>query len=81
MSLQPGGARRTAKKAWRIHNFDARGIAKRRDQTFRALFEERQSLYRKYAEITIDCNTPDQETLAIQIADALSGLSDVKSFS
>ena len=50
----------------RILNFEKRGIAKGRDQTFRELFEERQTLYQKYAEITIDCNHLDQEKLYYQ---------------
>ena len=56
----------------RIHNFETRGIAKAKDQTFRELFEERQSLYRKYAEITIDCNVLGQEELARQIANSIN---------
>lgn len=52
----------------RIHNFESRGIAKREDQTFRQLFDERQILYRRYAEITIDGNALDQEELAIEVA-------------
>jgi shikimate kinase len=55
----------------RIHNFKTRGIAKTEDQTFRELFEERQILYRKYAEITIDCNKLGQEDLASQIAESI----------
>lgn len=51
----------------RIHNFETRGIAKAKDQTFGELFKERQILYKKYAEITIDCNVLDQEELAEQI--------------
>jgi shikimate kinase len=52
----------------RIYNFETRGIAKSDNQTFKELFEERQILYRKYAEVTIDCNTLEQERLAEQIA-------------
>jgi len=55
----------------RIHDFATRGIAKAGNQTFRELFEERQILYRKYAEITVDCNTLNQEALAEQIAGLL----------
>jgi shikimate kinase len=51
----------------RIHNFNTRGIAKSKGQTFRELFEERQPLYRKYAEITVDCNNLDQEEVAMEI--------------
>ncbi|MCO1334084.1 shikimate kinase [Microbulbifer sp. OS29] len=40
----------------RIHNYESRGIAKAPGQSFVALFEERQTLYRRYAEITVDCD-------------------------
>ena len=56
----------------RIHNFESRGIAKREDQTFQELFDERRALYRRYAEITIDGNVLDQEELAIAVADAVA---------
>lgn len=52
----------------RIHNFETRGIAKTKNQSFEELFMERQLLYKNYADITIDCNTLDQEELAIEIA-------------
>ena len=52
----------------RIHNFDTRGIARAKDQTFRDLFNERQILYNRYAELTIDCNDLDQEDLAEDIS-------------
>lgn len=55
----------------RIHNFETRGIAKDRNQSFEALFDERQALYRQYAEVTIDCSRLDQEQAAMQIAAAL----------
>lgn len=56
----------------RIHNFETRGIAKAKDQTFKDLYMERQRLYKKYAEITIDGNDQSQEALAEQIADAIA---------
>ena len=52
----------------RIRNFATRGIAKAKDQTFRELFDERQFLYNKYAEITIHCDGLDQEDVAQHIA-------------
>ena len=56
----------------RIHNFETRGIAKSKNQSFRELFEERQILYKKYAEITVNCNDSDQEELALQIAQLMN---------
>lgn len=37
----------------RVKNFDSRGIAKRKDQSFAELFEERSLLYNKYADLII----------------------------
>jgi len=54
----------------RIKNFDTRGIAKAKDQSFRELFEERQALYRRYADFRVDGNRLSQEELAEQIAAA-----------
>ena len=39
----------------RVHDYETRGLAKRPDQSLDDLFEERCALYRKYADITIDC--------------------------
>lgn len=46
----------------RIHNYESRGIARRPGQSLESLYEERQALYRRYADITIDCNhsTPEE---------------------
>jgi len=51
----------------RILDFDARGLAKRPDQTLYELFEERIVLYRKYADITVDCAGLSQEEVCAQI--------------
>jgi len=56
----------------RIHNFESRGIAKRADQTFQELFDERRTLYRRYAEITLNGDEMDQEELAIAVAGAIA---------
>jgi shikimate kinase len=52
----------------RIHNFKTRGIAMAENQTFRELFDERHTLYRKYAEMTIDCNHSNQDDIAALIS-------------
>jgi len=46
----------------RIHDKDTRGIACHPNQSFDDLFNERTELYRRYAEITIDCDqhSPEQ---------------------
>jgi len=51
----------------RVRDFDARGLAKRPDQTPYELFEERIVLYRKYADVTIDCMGLSQEEICVQI--------------
>ena len=51
----------------RIRNFETRGIAKAKNQTFKDLFQERQILYKKYADITIGCNELGREEVAAQI--------------
>lgn len=55
----------------RIHNFATRGIARAGDQSLSDLFAERQPLYRKYAEITVDATRLDQEELASRIIQLL----------
>lgn len=48
----------------RITNFETRGIAKEPTQTFRELFDERQMLYKKYAEITINAADSSQDEVS-----------------
>jgi shikimate kinase len=48
----------------RIRNFETRGIAKADSQTFKDLFDERQILYKKYADLTIECTRLNQEEIA-----------------
>ena len=54
----------------RIHNFDTRGIARKKSQSFHALYEERQVLYRRYANVTIDCAGLGQEEIVERIVAA-----------
>lgn len=56
----------------RIQNFSTRGIAKAAGQSFRELFDERQVLYQRYAELAVDCNQLDQEQIAKQITAELA---------
>lgn len=56
----------------RIRNFNTRGLAKRADQTFDDLFRERQPLYRKYADITVDCTGLTHEKVCAAIIDGLN---------
>jgi shikimate kinase len=51
----------------RVPDFSTRGLAKRPDQSFAELFDERNALYRKYADVTVKCDglTPEQVCAAI----------------
>ena len=51
----------------RITDYETRGIAKRPDQSFADLFAERTGLYRKYADITINGDSMNQD----QVVDAI----------
>jgi shikimate kinase len=41
----------------RVQNYESRGIARRPGQSLESLFEERMALYRRFADLTVDCNT------------------------
>ena len=58
----------------RINNFATRGIAKAENQTFKELFKERQILYKKYADITIDCSVLTQDLAAEKIIKILNAI-------
>ena len=51
----------------RVQDFDTRGLAKRPDQGIADLFSERHALYRKYADVTIDCEGITHEEACAKI--------------
>jgi len=51
----------------RVSDFSTRGLAKRPDQSFAELFEERFVLYNKHADITIKCAGLTQEDVCAKI--------------
>ncbi len=51
----------------RINNFESRGIARRPEQSFQELFDERLELYWVYADHTIDCREKSMEQIAAEI--------------
>jgi shikimate kinase len=61
----------------RIRNFDQRGIAKARDQSFYDLFMERQPLYEAFADMEIDCNNLFQDDLAGLIAEKVKRITRI----
>lgn len=56
----------------RIENYETRGLAKRPDQTFRELFDERSALYTQYADFTVNCSILSQEQVCTQIVQQLN---------
>lgn len=55
----------------RVGDFSQRGLAKRPDQTFEELFDERGALYRRYADITVQGSGLDQDEVCEEIAAAV----------
>ncbi len=55
----------------RVHNFGTRGLAKRPDQSFADLFEERFFLYTKYADVTVGCADLTQDEVCERIVNKL----------
>ncbi len=56
----------------RVHDYETRGLAKRPDQNLDDLFLERCALYRKYADITIDCISFNHEEVSLRIIQELN---------
>lgn len=56
----------------RIHNYETRGLAKRPDQSFQDLFDERESLYKKYADITVESTSLTQDQVCDEIVSQLN---------
>ncbi|BCS54585.1 shikimate kinase [Geobacter sp. SVR] len=51
----------------RVRNFGTRGLARRPDQSFAELFEERFALYTRHADITVTCDHLTQEEVCDRI--------------
>ena len=56
----------------RIRNFSTRGIVMENGQSINELYKERHPLYKKYAHITVNCNTGTLRQNAEKIIKALS---------
>jgi shikimate kinase len=64
----------------RVSDFATRGLAKRPDQSLDDLFQERFSLYMKYADVVVDCNDLTHEEVCAAIMKELrSGTSRPRS--
>jgi len=58
----------------RVHDFASRGLAKRPDQDFADLFQERMDRYKLYADITVDCTGLTQEEVCAAIISRTGGM-------
>lgn len=57
----------------RIHNYEQRGIARRPDQSFADLYRERNLLYRRHADITINCENKNQQCILEELIEHCQG--------
>ena len=55
----------------RLIDMDTRGIAQSPGQSFAELYQERQFLYRRYADLTIDCTDKTQQEISMAICERL----------
>ena len=55
----------------RIDNFETRGLAKPKEQSFHDLYQERERLYERYAQITINCADKNHEEVVEEIISKL----------
>jgi shikimate kinase len=55
----------------RVHDYAIRGLAKRPEQSLEDLFEERGALYRRYADITVNCIGLSHEGICAEIMDKM----------
>jgi shikimate kinase len=55
----------------RVHDYRTRGLAKRADQSFTEMFQERFTLYTKYADITIKYDNLTQEEVCARIMERI----------
>ena len=55
----------------RISNIETRGILLRNGETLAGMFEARQKLYEKYADVTVDCSSLDTEKTVRAVIDAV----------
>ncbi len=56
----------------RVRDFSTRGLARRPDQSFAALFDERLALYMRHADIAIKCDGITQEQVCERIIEEVS---------
>lgn len=55
----------------RVKNYETRGIARRPDQSFQELFDERELLYNKYSDIVVNSLKGNQDEMVEEIVESL----------
>jgi shikimate kinase len=55
----------------RLRNLRTRGVVMEAGQTVRSLYDQRQPLYRKYAQLTVDCTARNQDQVVTEIVQRL----------
>ena len=58
----------------RLGDFSKRGVVLREGQTLRELYDERTALYKKYADITVDCSGRDYYKYQMRVVGAIKYL-------
>ena len=58
----------------RLGDFSKRGIVMRPDQTIRDVYDEREALYRKYADVTVDCDGVEYHEYRRRVAEAIKSI-------
>ena len=56
----------------RINNLHTRGVVMEKGQTIRSLYDEREPLYRRYAQLTIDCTDRNHDEIVTEIVETLA---------
>ena len=56
----------------RITNLSTRGVVKEKHQNLKELYDERQPLYRRYAQLTINCAGKNQDQIVTEIIERLN---------
>ncbi|HNS19990.1 MAG TPA: shikimate kinase [Sedimentisphaerales bacterium] len=51
----------------RLANLPTRGVVMEKGQTIRSLYDQREPLYRQYAQVTIDCTDKNHEQIVAEI--------------
>jgi len=57
----------------RLRNLRTRGVVMEQGQTIRSLYAQRQPLYERYAQITIDCIGKDHDQIVTEMVEMLAG--------